>query len=113
MYAYTGQGSIGLNGCTTFYLVPRVDYKYKPGDILYYKPKAEKGKLEKIVVKKVHIVRNSRTAGKIVFMYIDTLNSLYNQYDLIYEFEALDLIKAYIEEQILIYKSAIKRCQEW
>jgi hypothetical protein len=113
MYDYVGQGSVRINGCSTFFLIPRVDYKYKPGDVVYYKPKAETGKLEKIVIKKVHVVRNNRTGGNIVFMYFDTLNSLYNEFDLVYESEALLLIKAYIEKQIYFYRSAIQRCSQW
>lgn len=113
MADYTGQGSIALNGCCTFYFIPRVEYKYQPGQIVYYKPKAEQGKLEKIVIKKVHVVRNEQTYGKFVFMYIDTLNSIYNQYDLIWEDEAMLLIRDYLEKQIAIYKAAIRRCQIW
>ena len=113
MADYTGQGSIALNGCCTFYFIPRVEYKYQPGQIVYYKPKAEQGKLEKIVIKKVNVVRNEQTYGKFVFMYIDTLNSIYNQYDLIWEDEAMLLIRDYLEKQIAIYKAAIRRCQIW
>lgn len=113
MPSYTGQGSVAINGCCTYYFIPRVEYKYKPGDIVYYKPKAEQGKLEKIVIKKVHVVRNGQTYGKFVFMYVDTLNSLYNQYDLIWEQEAMLLIKAYLEKQIKFYKAAIQRCDLW
>jgi hypothetical protein len=113
MADYTGQGSVALNGCCTFYFIPRVEYKYQPGQIVYYKPKAEQGKLEKIVIKKVHVVRNAQTYGKFVFMYVDTLNSLYNQYDLIWEDEAMLLIRDYLEKQIAIYKDAIRRCQIW
>jgi hypothetical protein len=113
MFAYTGQGSIQIAGCSTYYIIPRVYHKYRPGDVVYYAPKAAKGKLEKIVIKKVHVTRNSRTEGKIVFMYYDTLNTLYNQYDLVWESEAMLLIKAYLEEQIFLYRAAIQRCEEW
>jgi hypothetical protein len=84
-----------------------------PGTVTYYKPKAQQGKLEKIVVKKVQVVRNAQTQGKFVFMYIDTLNSLYNEYDLVLEPEALFLIKIYIEGQIQTYKDALQRCRVW
>ena len=113
MPSYTGSGTVNIAGCTTFYFIPRVFYKYRPGDILYYKPKAEQGKLEKIVIKKVHLVRDKLTEGQFVFMYIDTLNSIYNQYDLIWEYEALELIRIYIQKQILLYKAAIRRCKQW
>ena len=52
MFTYTGQGSLALGGCSTYYLIIKVPYKYVPGNVTYYKPKAEQGKLEKIVVKK-------------------------------------------------------------
>ena len=113
MFTYTGQGSLQLGGCSTYYLIIKVPYKYVPGTVTYYKPKAEQGKLEKIVVKKVQVVRNSPTEGQYVFMYIDTLNSIYNEYDLILEPEALFLIKIYIERQIQIYKAALQRCRTW
>jgi hypothetical protein len=113
MFTYIGSGKLIIDGCTTYYDIPKVYYKYRPGEILYYKPKAEKGKLEKIVIKKVQPVRNGKTEGQFVFVYQDTLNSLYNEYDLIYEPEALQIIRLYIETQIWLYKAAIKRCYQW
>ena len=68
MPTYTGSGTVNINGCTTFYFIPKVYYKYRPGDIVYYKPKAQQGKLEKIVIEKVNVIRDSRTEGGYVFM---------------------------------------------
>ena len=46
------------------------------GAVLYNCNAAQKGTLERIVIKKYHIIANRKTYGQIVTMYVDTLNGL-------------------------------------
>lgn len=110
MPSFTGSGTIAISGCTRYKMYLYSIYKYKPGDILWYKPKAMAGKLEKIVIKKVKIVNNTQTFGQVKFIYEDTLNALYNEWDLINEYDALQLAKSYYERQMFLTMSAMQPC---
>lgn len=112
-FSFTGSGTIEFNSCTKYRYLKAYPYKWLPGQIVYYKPKAQIGKLEKIVVKKVQVVRTRSTDGTVVFMYIDTFNSIYNEYDLISEIEALVLAKQYYQQQIIFAQDAINPCRTW
>jgi len=112
-FSYVGGGKVNFYGCFKYRKFIGHKHKYNVGDILYYLPKAEKGKLEKIVVKKVHVVRFIETYGQPKFLYIDTYNSIYNEYDLVYEGEALLIAKTYYEIQAEWAKIAVNPCRNW
>lgn len=112
-YSYTGGGTLIFNSCTKYRYLKAFLYKWLPGQIVYYKPKAEIGKLEKIVVKSVQLVKNASTNGQVVFMYIDTMNSIYNEYDLISETQALILARNWYQQQIIFAQDAINPCRTW
>jgi hypothetical protein len=111
MPSYTGSGTIVISGCTTYRMYKTLVYKWRPGDTLFLRYRAEKGKLEKIVIKEIKIVSNYEINGRTVFMYKDTFNSLYGDGDLVNEYQALQLAKQYYEKQILITAAAKKSCQ--
>lgn len=100
-FSYNMQGVIQARACNTYYKSDSLSYKYTPGDILYLSYKAKIGKLEKIKIKEVRIISSKQTNGAISFLYVDTLNSLYNDRDLAYETEALLLSKQFYENSIL------------
>ena len=65
------------------------------GDTLYSIAKARRGKLEKVVIKAVRTVTSRRTYGSNRVIYQDTLNGLWNEYELVLHEEALALITIY------------------
>lgn len=114
MPSYTGSGTITINGCTKYRLYLYEIYKWQVGDTAFFAPKAQyEGKLEKIVIKKIRLVGNDQTFGAIKFLYQDTLNSLYNEWELVNEYDALNLAKQYYERQMFLTMSAIKPCSNW
>jgi hypothetical protein len=112
-FSYTGGGTVYFCGCFRYRKFENIKHKYSVGDILFYLPKAQKGKLEKIVIKKVQMVRSQGTFGKPKFLYIDTYNSIYNERDLVWEGEALVTARNYYEIQAAWAKIAINPCREW
>lgn len=110
MPSYVGSGNVVIGGCTVYNFYRTYQYDYAPRDVVFLKYKAEKGKLEKICIKEVKIVSNYDISGNIVFMYKDTLNALYGVNDLVNEYEALQLAKAFYERQILLTAAAKKTC---
>lgn len=92
---YIGTGGAITSGCaTTSYLVYN-KYKWIVNSILYIKHKAAKGVLERIAIKRVILNRGPKTGGQLVPIYQDTLNSLWNEEDLILESEANELVQTY------------------
>lgn len=112
-FSYVGGGTVNFYGCFKYRILWPFSHKYNVGDVVYYLPKAEKGKLEKIVIKKVHVVRSAGTVGKPIFMYKDNYNSIYNEYDLVWEGEAILIARTYYEIQSNLAKLAINPCREW
>lgn len=110
MPSYIGSGTVVITGCTVYNMLKTLVYKYLPGDVLFLKYKAEKGKLEKICIKEVKIVSNYEINGSTVFMYKDTLNALYGVNDLVNEYQALQIAKNYYEKQILLTAAAKSSC---
>ena len=78
MIQYVGSGIIKLSPCFHASSAAYITYKWIPGDIVFFKPKAKKGILEKIVIKKVRIISKYSLGGQKVFLYEDTYNS-YNR----------------------------------
>jgi len=90
-----------LNNLNTLYAV---------GDILYYKQKAQfQGVLERVVIKKQRAIRSIATQGKIEVTYVDTLNALWNEDELVFHAEAVTLATVYLED-LLADLESIKSC---
>ncbi len=100
-YSYTIKGTILARTCNTYYKSDTLYYKYNPGDVLYLAYKAKIGKLEKVKIKDVRVVSSRKILGAFSFVYVDTLNSLYNERDLVYETDALLLAKTFYENRII------------
>lgn len=111
-YTYTGSGFIVVGGCTSVNLYVNLTYRFKAGDTCFLKFRAKKGKLEKVVIKEVHVVSNDYTYGAVVFMYKDTFNAIYSEDDLVTEKEAILIAKQYYEYQILVNYAAKTVCTQ-
>lgn len=91
---YTGSGVTKTSGCAMTSSLVYTPYKWSVNSILYIKHKANKGILERVAIKRV--ILNS-AYNQIVPIYQDTLNSLWNEDDLLIEGQARDLAIAYLE----------------
>lgn len=111
MPSYTGSGNVNIDGCGYYDYFLNLAYRFKVGDTCYLKYKAIKGKLEKIVIKEIKVVTNYDIKGIIKFMYIDTLNAIYGEEDLLLAAEAVSLAKQYYEFQIFLAAAAKTTCQ--
>lgn len=80
------------------------------GDIVYSLPKAKRGILEKVVIRRVNALNSLLTQGAFEVMYVDTLNSLWNEWDLVSHAEAIDIAKAYYEELLADWEEVNNKC---
>jgi len=105
VYDEMGSGGMIVSGCMAFSHVHYVITTYGPGDMLYNVHKARKGILEKIVIKKPRVVQSAKTYGLAISLYVDTLNALWNEDDLVTYDEAVDLATDYCEYQLSLLPS--------
>jgi len=109
-FEYIGSGEAETLGCAVVSMLVYYNNAYSEGSIAYLKHKAMKGILERIAVKRLIIRQDKATGGMILFLYQDTLNSLYNETDLIPYQQAVDLAEAYKESLRLDTIAALKMC---
>jgi len=107
IFYYNCSGTIKVSGCSKMERRIYVFYKWGERSVVYIKPKAIKGILEKIAVKKV-ILNNKN--NEYIPIYQDSLNSLYNEYELISELEARNYVQDYINKQKDILGKSIANC---
>jgi hypothetical protein len=96
-YNETTSGGLKISGCFLVKIIRSLQTLYGPGDIVYNIHKARKGTLEKVVIKEQKAIKNKKTMGKFLFMYTDTFNGLWNEWDLI----RLPLAKSLAEDYLL------------
>lgn len=93
-YDYTASGGITLYGCTPYEFDIYVYYQYAIGSIVYRRDSAQnKGLFRKVAIKDVIFPNHNPNAAP---LYLDTLNGLWNQNDLVSYDVASVLIDAYI-----------------
>ena len=80
-FSYSATGAIRIGGCSSYKWAENTIHLYEIGDVLYSKSKALRGFLEKVVIK-----------NTIFPIYVDTLNSLWNEEDLISFSQANSLV---------------------
>lgn len=107
IFEYTGSGTIIVEGCTCPKKEIYLYYKWPENSIAYLKYKAEKGIMERVAIKKVIINKNYATKLAEVVLYQDTMNSLYNENDLITEEEAKYLAQVFWLTQLENYKKNV------
>lgn len=102
-YSHSMTGSLNFGGCSLYIFKKFVYVKFKVGSIVYSKPKALKGIIEKIVIKKIRLFpfrdNDLIKVCKICNfppLYIDTLNAYHNEEDLVGPEEASELADSYL-----------------
>jgi hypothetical protein len=96
VYAEVGSGGITIRGCAATECLRRVVTQFNEGDVLFNVAKARRGILEKVVIKRVRRVTSSGSGAQRVALYEDTLNGLWNEYDLVVYEQAVELIQNYL-----------------
>ena len=100
---YTGTGTIRILGCASpIKLVQRYPHSFGVGEKVYIRKSATlKGKLEPVYIKSVNrVMPSSPTKEGIlaVFNYVDTLNGVWLEEELVWQADAVDLATAYWEK---------------
>lgn len=112
-YVYDFSDSNGLGGLIYVSGCSRIErrifaiYKWGERSVVFLKYKAEKGILEKIAIKEVLL---NFKFGFYKPVYMDTLNSLYNEEELINEQQARMLAQAYINRRKAAIAESIRQC---
>lgn len=104
-YTYTATGSIRLGGCSGYRWVKHYRFAFDIGSTVFLKPKAMKGVFEKVVIKDVRFPRKTDPTRRLLCrfcelypIYVDTLNALFNEEELVTWEEAVELVTAYEEK---------------
>lgn len=97
---YTGSGSIRLSGCAIKKIKKNYTILFALGSRVYIKQKAKEGILESVIVKKVN--RNTQErftySGYLpIITYVDTLNRVWIEDELVTQQRAIDFAKLYWE----------------
>jgi hypothetical protein len=101
--SYTAIGSIRLKGCASFEIQLLVPVVFGVGSIVYSKAQAQKGKLEKLAIKRINLIDDNSNDSFYVINYVDSMNRVWLEDELVWQADALSLAIAYwenIQEQI-------------
>lgn len=109
VFLETSNGGSTVSGCALITYCKVYITAFGPGDIVYNINKAKRGIIEKIVIKNQKIINKSKTNGLFEVMYIDTLNALWNEWELISHSQAITLATRYYED-LLEDAAKIKSC---
>lgn len=96
---YVGSGGARTGGCAITHRMVYINYRWGENSVVYAKHKALKGILEKVAIKRVILNQGPKTFNQVVPIYQDTLNSLWNENDLIIESDARELALSYWERR--------------
>lgn len=105
----TGSSGMITGGCALITYCKTYVTLFGPGDIVYNINKAQRGVLEKVVIKRQRVLNKERTGGVFEVMYIDTFNALWNEWDLVSHSQAIALATDYYEG-LLEDASKIRSC---
>lgn len=108
MIHYVASGGAKTNGCAKTSKLSYFKHKWAVNTILYVKHKANKGILEKVAIKRI-ILNEIQFKNNLPPIYQDTLNSLWNEDDLVIEEHAKSLVSDYLAwKEIQIAESYCK-----
>jgi hypothetical protein len=107
---YNGTSRGEAFACGVSARLVNICYDYQVGSIVYSCDKAQKGKMEKVVIKSVRVVQNEKTFYKPEILYVDTFNSLWNEYSLCPEEVARDYAIAHMEKEQELLAAALQKC---
>lgn len=110
-YRYVGSGGVKVGGCAKVTKTIFEFYKFGEGSTVFNIHKAEKGILEAITIKYIKLINSKKTLGKTVHLYVDTLNGLWNENELVDEAEARVLAEMYLEDQLAEIKTLSLKCK--
>ena len=82
-FSYVPTGGVRISGCATAIRIPNYAHKWPLGTRLYALYKARRGCLEAVVLKQVRVVQNMKTGALTYIMYVDTLNGLWDEDELV------------------------------
>ncbi len=102
IYTFETSGGIKLAGCASdISIIQNFPYSFKIGSIVFVKNKAKMGKLEKVAIKKVNKVAHASIDSGCFygFNYVDTLNRVWLERELIWQAEAVELAIEFYNEQ--------------
>lgn len=108
--AYIGSGGITIGGCAVASYTPNYAYRWPLGTKLYALYKARRGCLEAVVLKQVRIVQNVKTGALTYIMYVDTLNGLWDEDELVELADAQAAVDAYEAQQEEYLAACIRNC---
>jgi hypothetical protein len=101
-YTYAASGSIRLTGAVSPSRIGRkYEHKFGVGSRPFVMSKAKKGKLERITIKKVNMVRcgsPTRCGVQPIFNYVDSTNEVWLEDELAWQGEAIPVAIAYWEK---------------
>lgn len=118
-------GEIKLGGCGLYTHYNLFYLKFKVGSIVYSRPKALKGIVEKIVIKKIRLFQQSlqkqirnpaiefstiEDSFRYPPLYIDTLNGYHNEEDLCSSEEVVQIIDNYLSRKKEILEGLNMQC---
>lgn len=101
---YEAQGGLKITNCGEYEYITNVITLFQKGDLVYVKYKARRGKLEKVVIKKINLI------NQYDWNYQDTQNRIWLEYELCDLNEANSIIKNYINQRNKKYAYFIERC---
>lgn len=104
-----GNGGERMSGCAILTYLKTYRTTFAAGDIVFIIDKAQKGVLEKIVIKKQKVINSLMTGGQFEVMYLDTLNALWNEWDLVSHAVAIAIVEDYYEA-LLVEANALRKC---
>jgi len=109
-YNYIGGGKIKFGLCAGYFKRINILHKFNVGDIAWLNYKAKKGKLESISIKKLIFTGGPYSTNKMVVLYKDNTNFLYNADELITKNEAVELVNSYLYDELLHLVEAKNKC---
>lgn len=92
-----GSGGATVTGCVLITFLDKLHTIYARGDFAYNVNKARVGVLERVVIKRQRVIQNIKTGGLFTVLYVDTLNALWRDSDLVPFSEAQSLATIYLE----------------
>jgi hypothetical protein len=110
-YRYVGSGGVNVGGCATVKKTVFEVVKFAEGSTVFNVHAARRGKIETITIKYVRLINNKKTLGQTIHLYVDTLNGLWNENELVVEEDAQALVQDFLDDQLAEIKALSLKCR--
>lgn len=114
---YEATGEIRLGGCAGYLVEAFLYYDFEIGSIVFNKDKAVRGVYERVVIKDVRFPKTYTNHRRRVCkhcdlkpLYVDTLNALWNEEDLISYDQAQRLVSEWQLDQAEMLEIVARKC---